>query len=110
MDTKALELEIARLQELRNNLSMPLATLNQPSPVEDLRETVRQILREELAVTVTPEPTKLPLLAAVGTGLSEEQQQWLSTNQDKLPEFFMSNEGHAITRRFFTLYKEFVCK
>jgi hypothetical protein len=110
MDTKALEAEIARLQGLKESLSTQSIAIQ--SPTNDLRETVRQILREELAAAVPPEQQKIPLLAAVGTGLSEEQQIWLaqSSNQDRLSEFFMTPEGQAVTRRFFTLYKEFTCK
>jgi hypothetical protein len=88
-----LEVELAKLKAAQN-----------PLPV-DIRETVRQILKEELAVPSAPN-----LLTAVGSGLTEEQQVWLSNNQSKLAEFFQTMDGQAVTRRFYTLYKDFVCK
>jgi hypothetical protein len=114
MDTKALELEIARLQGLKASLNTQSVIPNTQSSSDDLRDTIRQVLKEELAAIVAPvtptESPKVPLLAAVGSGLSEEQQLWLSNNQERLSEFFLTLEGQAVTKRFFNLYKEYLCK
>lgn len=48
-------------------------------------------------------------IVAVGSALNEDQQVWLSNpaNQDKIIDFLTSPNGQALTRRFFTTYKDY---
>jgi hypothetical protein len=84
--------------------------------VETLEETVKRVLQKELAKetpaeNVEPAAESVSMLSAVGSALTEAQQQWLSLaeNQECIPEFFMTSEGQAITRRFITAYQEYKC-
>jgi len=88
--------------------------------VESVEETVKRVLQTEMAKLQPPSLQAEPIvseegvnmLSAIGSALTEEQQQWLSLpeNQSCIIEFFSTMEGQAITRRFFTAYKEYKCK
>lgn len=78
---------------------------------------MRQVFAEEMSklqtsLSQTAAASVNPMLAALGSALSEEEQTWLSqpSNQDKVIDFFYTTEGQAITRRFMMSYKEFKCK
>jgi hypothetical protein len=109
-----------RIQALRNQLD-GLAGIKKNAPVAETTEqmigrVVEQKLAELLAPVATASTTNTSsmdygsqLLLAVGSALTEEQQIWLSneSNRADIPRFLSSTEGQAITRRFFTSYKQF---
>jgi ethanolamine utilization protein EutQ (cupin superfamily) len=85
--------------------------------VENVEEQMRRVFREEMSKLSTSLNQNVvasvnPMLAALGSALSEEEQTWISQpeNQDKVTDFFKTAEGQAITRRFMMSYKEYKCK
>lgn len=136
---KQLEQQIAtqqqQMQQLREAAIMPGAPpipgvtpqytgaspVNAASTVptmESIEEAVRKAVHQELgkisSASIAPQqPAPMDygtkLLVAIGTGLTEEQQVWLShsDNQALIPEFLASKDGQAFTKRFFTFYKDF---
>jgi hypothetical protein len=85
--------------------------------VENVEDQMRRVFQEEMSklntsLNQTVAASVNPMLAALGSALSEEEQTWLSQsgNQDKVVDFFYTPEGQAITRRFMMSYKEFQCK
>lgn len=96
-----------------------LGTTNE---VPDVAAILRGIVAEEIdkrlnMVTngVTSPPPSEPmdygskLLYAIGSGLTEEQQLWLSSpdNQACIPDFLLTPDGQAFTKRFFLYYREY---
>lgn len=136
---KQLEDQIAiqqqQMQQLKESAMLPGTPSMpgiQPTPVgytptnmapqvptmESIEEAVRKVVHTELGKlsngAVAPQqPAPMDygtkLLMAIGTGLTEEQQLWLSNtdNQTLIPEFLASKDGQAFTKRFFTFYKDF---
>ncbi len=85
--------------------------------VDDVEEKMRRVFQEEMSKLSTSLNQNVaasvnPMLAALGSALSEEEQVWISQpeNQDKVTDFFRTAEGQAITRRFMMSYKEYKCK
>jgi hypothetical protein len=119
MDSLALEQRIAFLQN-------QLQSQSKPQNEETTEQVVSRIVEEKLtkllgeplqAVQQASQPIDYgsQLLVAVGSALSEEQQVWLSNDANRcdIPSFLTSPEGQAITRRFFSTYKQYkdkLCK
>jgi len=132
MVSNPLEMRIAALQAELQAVKYPQQSMLQqqvqqpPMPVESTEEMVKRLiderLSEALAVASPPQPQQsasmdfgVLLLRAIGSGLTVSQQQWLSLpeNQVNIPDYLMTIEGQAITRRFlngYTEYKETKCK
>lgn len=96
----------------------PVHVNPQVPTMESIEEAVRKVVHQELgkisgAPIAPTQPAPMDygtqLLMAIGTGLTEEQQVWLShsENQSLIPEFLASKDGQAFTKRFFTFYKDF---
>lgn len=116
----------AELQAVKYQPQVNLLPPVQPSPPkESTEEMVKRLIHEQLnqliATPVAQQASPAPmdfgalLLQAIGSGLTEQQQLWLSLpeNQINIPDFLMTPDGQAITRRFFnkyTEYKELKCK
>ncbi len=114
MDSSAIQRQIELLQS--QMIPVKAQALKR---VESVEETVKRVLQAEMAKLQPPSLQAEPvanegvnMLSAIGSALTEEQQQWLSVpeNQTCVPEFFSTTEGQAITRRFFAAYKEYKCK
>ena len=111
----SMESQIAALREEIANYQKP-----RTSPkTETVEEVVRRILSEQQAkppsvpapeVKASPVSYGESLLHAIGSALSEPQQIWLSTEnvQAKIPEFLLTFEGQAITRRFIDMYQTYL--
>jgi TolA-binding protein len=85
--------------------------------VENVEEQMRRVFQEEMSklntsLNQTAAASVSPMLAALGSALSEEEQVWISQpeNQVKVIDFFKTPEGQAITRRFMMAYKEYKSK
>ena len=96
----------------------PVNSNPQVPTMESIEEAVLKVVHRELgkisgAPIAPTEPAPMDygtkLLVAIGTGLTEDQQLWLShsENQALIPEFLASKDGQAFTKRFFTFYKDF---
>jgi hypothetical protein len=122
MNALTLDQRIAQLQgQMTPPPQMPTLPALDLSALRGLvmEETQRAIaaampsLTAPISTPVTP-PMDLgtQLLNAVGVGLTEEQQIWLSdpSNQRQVPDFLRSIEGQAFTRRFFSTYKTYLEK
>lgn len=114
-----------RIQALQSQLSALIKPTESPqqqisqNTVETTEQMVNRILDEKLSKLLgdtvqavqpaQPVDYGTQLLVAVGCALTEEQQLWLSneSNRMEIPKFLSSAEGQAITRRFFTTYKQF---
>lgn len=114
MDSSAIQRQI----ELLQSQMVPLKA-QAMKRVESVEETVKRVLQTEMAKLQPPSSQVeaianegINMLSAIGSALTEEQQQWLSLaeNQTGIPDFFSTTEGQAITRRFFMAYKEYKCK
>lgn len=109
------------------NPAVPPSTLS-PSQVTadvDITALLKKVVNEALderfsknsneSVVPVSQPITEPvdygtqLLLAIGSALSEEQQIWLSLpeNQVLIPDFLLTLNGQAFTKRFFLFYKEF---
>jgi len=126
MDSQALEQRIVALQaEL---MAVKTQTVPQYQPqiqlqpvmanpsMETTEDMVKRLIDEKLKQVLATQPTvQQPmdygqqLLVAVGSALNEEQQLWLSKDENRIdiPKFLSSIEGQALTRRFFTNYKDY---
>ena len=111
-----MDLQTQRIQMLEEQLKMyQKPILNQQ--VESTEEMIHRILDEKLTQLIQPNVPQQAqpidygsqLLVAVGSALTEEQQLWLSqdSNRADIPKFLSSMEGQAITRRFFSSYKQY---
>jgi hypothetical protein len=115
MNGMTIEQRIAHLQ----GQMTPMPSLN-GLDLTSIRSLVMEETQRALANMSNPSasaPTGLgtQILNALGTGLVEDQQLWLSepSNQALIPEFLNTLEGQAFTRRFFSSYKNYagkVCK
>jgi len=78
--------------------------------VDDIRQTVKEVLASELGLLKPSKP--LTLLEAIGLGLTEEEQVWLSDPsrlqgiETHLPLFFQTEEGKASVKSFVQYYKD----
>lgn len=105
---------IEQLQEQLNSLkNIPVPGVKPPTmglSIEDIRQTVKDVLAAELALLKAPKP--LTLLEAIGLALTQEEQVWLSDParlqgvEMHLPLFFQTQEGQASVRAFVKYYKE----
>jgi hypothetical protein len=108
MDSSAIQRQIELLQA--QLIPMKAQALKR---VETLEETVERVLQKKLAeISSQVEPVAEEgnkMLSAIGSALTEDQQQWLSLpeNQNSIPDFFNTDEGKAITKRFIMAYKEY---
>jgi hypothetical protein len=119
MESNLLEHRIAALQAelLSMQGKQPSAQQLVPETTEDM---VKRLIDERLTQVITPivdanaaqQPMDFgaSLLQAIGSGLTEQQQQWLSMSENlsAVPEFLKTTEGQALTRRFFNNYSTYV--
>ena len=111
MDLLALQNELKRLEGVYSNKmpdTTPIAILT-----PDLEKSVRAIVKDEMYLLmnnkVPDEPN--PMLIAIGSLLTEEQQLFFSDNKNqiKLVDFLKTAEGMLVFKKFLTLFQEF-CK
>ena len=108
---------ITMLEEQLKIYQKPTVNLQPQNQPESMEAMISRLIDEKLMQLSSqvsqqqPEPIDYgtQLLVAVGSALTEEQQMWLSEESNRLdiPRFLSSIEGQAITRRFFSTYKQF---
>lgn len=118
MDLLTLPEQIARIQS-QLSMSAPQYTPQERMPVTiaELEVVIKRVFNAQVAEMSNGQVAEQSsaasanseLLAAVGSALNEDQQLWLSnaSNQDKIIDFLTSPNGQALTRRFFTSYKDY---
>lgn len=105
-----------RIAELQLGKTQPISEV--PKESSDLKDIIREVLREELTSLKdsTPIPDKTPakpmtLLESIGTSLSEEEQLWLSKPDilpkvgEFLPLFFQTEEGKHGVKAFLKYFR-----
>lgn len=109
------DLTLEQLQAQLTSMKTMQAPVLKPVPqmglsIEDIRQTVKDVLAAELALLKAPKP--LTLLEAIGLALTPEEQVWLSDPlrlqgiEQHLPLFFQTIEGQASIKAFVKYYKE----
>lgn len=117
-DLLTLPEQIARIQAQLNANAPKYNLTRMPVTMAELEEVIKRVFDEklaELSKSQVAETQKVEpcggsaMLSAIGSALTEDQQLWLSKpdNQDKIVEFLNSANGQALTRRFFTTYKDY---
>src|SRR5574343_15137 len=79
-------------KSLRDQLAQvdSLITRNSQPQNQNLEAMVNQAVQRQLSNVLNPFNT---ILSSIGECLSKENQEWLSSNLDKLPQFIRSDEG-----------------
>jgi hypothetical protein len=118
MDLLTIPEQIAKIQS-QLSMSAPQYTPQERMPVTiaELEVVIKRVFnaqvaemsKGQVAEQVSVGSAGNDFIVAVGSALNEDQQVWLSNpaNQDKIIDFLTSPNGQALTRRFFTTYKDY---
>lgn len=117
MDLLTIPEQVAKIQAQLSMNAPQYNTVRMPVTMGELESIIKRVFSEQLAELSKSQVAGQSnagsmgseLLAAVGSALDEDQQLWLSnpSNQDKIIDFLTSPNGQALTRRFFTTYKDY---
>lgn len=99
----------SNLMQLQANLKSQLDQVNslltaqKPVAQPNINDMITQAVQKQMA-NLAPAAT---LLNSIGSGMSIEDQQWLSANLNKLPEFFGAGEGKEVLGLAIEAYKKY---
>jgi hypothetical protein len=98
------------LQQLQQQLQSQLDQVNQmiskpavqPAPAQNIEAMISAAVQRQIAAMAP----SVSLMTAIGAGMSEDDQRWLSTKLNGLPAFLQTSEGKEIIALTLEAYKK----